>query len=123
MTDETIQNTEIRRNEIDFIDDFVQSNLHAGLSGLTKHLPKLKDALVNIKSIQFHLIKKDIDQIMFSLPICTNVAIHDLCSEYFDCDFINFLANVDDLIQEVDRSITGTNDYYDTLNNIMYPDR
>lgn len=106
-----------------FTDDRAKKHLQTGLYGLTRGLPKLKDALLDIKAVQVRLIKNDIDNIRFALPLCEDKEISNLFEEYFDCDVINFLANVDDLIHEVDKSITGTNDYFDELNTIMYPDR
>lgn len=106
-----------------FTDNRAKKNLHTGLYGITRSLPKLKDALLDIKAVQVRLIRNDIDNIQFALPLCEDKEISTLFEEYFDYDVINFLANVDDLIHEVDKSITGTNDYYDILNNIMYPDR
>lgn len=103
--------------------DRAKKNLHTALYGLTRSLPKLKDALLDIKAVQVHIIKNDIDNVQFSLPLCEDKEISNLFEEYFDCDVINFLANIDDLIHEVDKSITGTNDYFDELNTIMYPDR
>lgn len=106
-----------------FTDNRAKKNLHTGLYGLTRSLPKLKDALLDIKAVQVHIIKNDIDNIRFSLPLCEDKEISNLFEEYCDSDVINFLANIDDLIQEVESSIKCTNDYYATLNNIMYPDR
>ncbi|WP_349535080.1 hypothetical protein [Leuconostoc citreum] len=106
-----------------FTDDRAQNNLYECLKGLTKSLPKLKEALLDVKAVQVHLIKNDIDNIMFSLPLCENKAINDLFNEYFDCDVINFMANLDDLITEVEKSIKGTKDYFEALDNIRYPDR
>lgn len=106
-----------------FTDDRAQSNLYDSLYGLTRSLPRLKDTLLDIKAVQVHIIENDIDNIQFSLPLCEDKEIRNLFEEYFDCDVINFLANIDDIIHEVDKSIIGTKDYYAELNNIMYPDR
>lgn len=106
-----------------FTDDRAKKNLQTGLYGLTNGLPKLRIALLDIKAVQVRLIKNDIDNIRFALPLCEDKEISTLFEEYFDCEVINFLANIDDLIHEVDKSITGTNDYFNELNTIMYPDR
>ncbi|WP_349550093.1 hypothetical protein [Leuconostoc pseudomesenteroides] len=106
-----------------FTDDRAQKNLHDGLYGLTNSLPKLRAALLDIKKKHVHLIKNDIDNIMFSLPLCENKEISDLFEDYFDCNIINFLANVDDLLHEIESAIKGTDAYHVALDKIMYPDR
>ncbi|WP_349533736.1 hypothetical protein [Leuconostoc citreum] len=89
------------------------------LQGIACQIKRIKNLLVSLKTTHSDPLSRDIQALLKQLEKCSNPDILNLCIEFFETDTINFLANIDDLVNEVEQSEKGTANYLETLNRLV----
>ncbi|WP_349584145.1 hypothetical protein [Leuconostoc citreum] len=95
-----------------------QELITKGLSNISDKLSKITEALYVIRNNEAEEIEAELRNLYDSATNKQNGTASDLLKEYFDTDVINFIANIDDLIDEVALASKENNDYLDVFKQL-----
>lgn len=95
-----------------------QELITKGLSKISDKLSKITEALYAIRNNEADEIEAELRNIYDSAKNQQNVTARNLLKEYFDTDVIYFIANIDELIDEVAIASKENNDYLDVFKQL-----
>ncbi len=102
-----------------FHDKRAQNDIYKALKGISQMLPSLLEVLQTSVAIKKMAIKNDLANLNFALPLVENSHFKSVLYEYNETEVINFLANIDDLIDEITESIRQNKQYLNVIEELM----
>ncbi|WP_349626074.1 hypothetical protein [Leuconostoc citreum] len=102
-----------------FHDKRAQNDIYKALKGISQMLPSLLEVLQTSVAIKKRAIENDLANLNFALPLVENSQFKSVLDEYNETEVVNFLANIDDLIDEITESIRQNKQYLNVIEELM----